>query len=133
MTHLTYLSIILATISNALLMSICMLNNPVYHTFEIATVLFYILFGILVSKLNQWLNWLIVAVLLRFSLYSAIWGYVAYKNWLYLGDTSITDRFTKWLLYDVTNQGVDALAWMYIVGFICSVLLYLRIYFNEKS
>ncbi len=133
MTHLTYLFLVLATVSNALLMSLCRLNNPVYHTFEVLTVLFYAAFGYMIAKSNQFWNWVLVWAMVRFSFYSSIWGYVAYKNPVYLGDGAWTDRLIKTVLFDWMNQSPGALGYLYFIVGIFSVLMYLRIHFNQKQ
>lgn len=94
----------------------------------------YVAFGGMVVKysLNNCIEWLVIAILLRFSLYSAIWGKVAYNDMSYLGDKARSDKFIKWLLYDKMEQGKDALLWLYIVAFLISIMIYLNLIFNSK-
>jgi len=139
MVIITYIILILVTISNALTLSLCRLNNQVYHNFETAQFILFIGFGGLVvytMPKTKWLShfgtWAALFLMVRFSLYSATWGYVAYENPLYLGDGAWTDRLIKTVLYDWLNQGTGALGYLYIIIFAWSVLFALRIHFNSK-
>ena len=143
MNIITYLTLILSTISNALTLSLCRLNNPVYHTFETAQFALYILFGVMVafqvyplnlkSRLRLAKDWLILFLMVRFSLYSATWGYVAYKNPLYLGDGAWTDRAIKTVLFDWMNQGLGALGYLYFIVGLASVLMVLGLIYNDRE
>lgn len=142
MTSLLYLTLILATASNALFSVLCRINNPIYHKFETAMFSLYILFGALAAwqmfplnikgRLKIFGTWAALFCMIRFSLYSAIYGYVAYKNPLYLGDGAWTDRLIKTVLFDWMNQGPGALGFLYVIVFAWSFLWYLGLIFNNK-
>lgn len=143
MIHLTYISLVIATVAHALYDVFNRLNNPIYHKFEVLMIVGYAaFFGLWAYMLYPMKKrerlwhlglWAITFGFVRFSMYSSVWGWVAYKNPLYLGDGAWSDKLIKWVLYDLMNQGTGALGYLYIIVGIASFLMYLKIYYDQRA
>lgn len=138
---LSFILFTIATVSESLSFAFCRLNNPIYHTFEVIMVIGYVMSAGIIAysaypvriKWKYFSKWLIVFALIRAGSFNPTWGYVAYKNPLYLGDGAWTDRLIKTVLFDWMNQGTGALGFIYCICFAWGFLMFLNIYFNFKN
>lgn len=138
MLTILYFCMLIGIISNALFSSMDRINNKDYHFFEIITLVTHIGIGVYIVYIGLELNyvwqnyvtWLIIYILLRFALYSAIYNFKTNRPIYYLGSWGL-DQFLNWLIFKKMNQSPDAIVWLYIMGFIVGTGMYVNLLINH--